>query len=43
MTVSPGTWQMSRQGAAIHRTEWLVLVFFLAAWATVITILAVSP
>lgn len=34
---------MSRQGMAINRTQWLVLAFFLAAWATVITILAVSP
>ncbi len=34
---------MSRQGVAINRTQWLVLAFFLAAWVTVIIILAVSP
>jgi hypothetical protein len=28
---------------AINRTQWLVLAFFLAAWVTVIIILAVSP
>jgi len=28
---------------AINRTQWLVLAFFLAAWITVMTILAVSP
>jgi hypothetical protein len=27
----------------MNRTQWLVLAFFLAAWVTVITILAVSP
>jgi hypothetical protein len=27
----------------INRTQWLVLAFFLAVWAAVITILAVSP
>ena len=34
---------MSRQGVAINRTQWLVLAFFLAAWVTVVTILALSP
>lgn len=28
---------------AINRTQWLVLAFFLAAWVTVVTILALSP
>lgn len=28
---------------AINRTQWLVLAFFLAAWVTVLTILALSP
>jgi hypothetical protein len=34
---------VSRPGLAINRTQWLVLAFLLAAWVTVITILAVSP
>lgn len=34
---------MSRQRVAINRTQWLVLAFFLAAWVTVVTILALSP
>ena len=31
------------EGVTVTRTQWLVLVFFLAAWVTAIIILAVSP
>ncbi len=43
MPAAPKTLVMSLRGAVINRTQGLVLVFFLLAWADVITILAVAP